>query len=424
MALPCFAFLFKSKTQLARIDIASFWRFRLKMQPVFVLVKDFGPIIMRFVVLIMFICVGAAGCNADPRCRRETALLRAEILDLEDKYYLLKSQHQNALNDLNSYRGSNDSTDANLDDGQIIYESEMPVYEQQGDQVYRNEGFSFDEAPSSIPGQGNVQPFYGVEQPNLEINEPETIYPAEPTQSEQLPAPDSSSNQRRSGVMLNSPESQSTSTQTLVTEIVINRGQSRGHDVDGEPGDEGLNLLIQPKTARGETMLTSGELTISIIDPLEPAANQRIGIWKFLPKETELFFAEENETTRGILLHLPWDQALPQNKEIVVFVRFTTPDGRRLETSSQIRIAPPTKSYSTKEPLIANWSQQDRRWLSNGAGESLSGSIGEPVSINDQFNAPEISSLVDEFDQGMTIPARPASSGTSRIQKPTWRPVR
>ena len=49
---------------------------------------------MRYLPAILLI--GATlipvGCNSDLRCRRETALLRAEYLDLEDKYYALLAQ--------------------------------------------------------------------------------------------------------------------------------------------------------------------------------------------------------------------------------------------------------------------------------------------------------------------------------------------
>ena len=51
---------------------------------------------MRF-YLLTILCALALGCNSDPNCRRETALLRSEILDLEDKYYLLKSERDALL---------------------------------------------------------------------------------------------------------------------------------------------------------------------------------------------------------------------------------------------------------------------------------------------------------------------------------------
>lgn len=91
---------------------------------------------MRFFVLLC--CLGplAAGCNSDPRCRRETALLRAEILDLEDKYYLMKEQRDQALavaegEVVTQVVSQESGTDVIYDgfiDGAIIYDE--PVQEQ------------------------------------------------------------------------------------------------------------------------------------------------------------------------------------------------------------------------------------------------------------------------------------------------------
>jgi len=47
---------------------------------------------ISFAVLLIIAILLPVGCNSDLRCRRETALLRAEYLDLEDKYYSLLAQ--------------------------------------------------------------------------------------------------------------------------------------------------------------------------------------------------------------------------------------------------------------------------------------------------------------------------------------------
>ena len=45
-------------------------------------------------ILLIVTILLPVGCNSDLRCRRETALLRAEYLDLEDKYYSLLAQSE------------------------------------------------------------------------------------------------------------------------------------------------------------------------------------------------------------------------------------------------------------------------------------------------------------------------------------------
>ena len=147
------------------------------------------------------------------------------------------------------------------------------------------------------------------------------------------------------------------------TEISVNRSLTSGQDVNDSPGDDGLNLLLQTKDANGQIVLQAGELTVSLIDPKQ---RQRIGFWRFLAGETELFFVDENENTDGILLHLPWGESVPRRSRLLVHVSFVTPDGRTLTTSSDILIKPPTADYSPEDPTVINWTLQDARWGDSG----------------------------------------------------------
>ena len=132
-----------------------------------------------------------------------------------------------------------------------------------------------------------------------------------------------------------------------------------GQNVNDSPGDDGLNLLLQTKDANGQIVLQGGELTVSLIDPKQ---RQRVGFWRFLAGETELFFVDENENTDGILLHLPWGESVPRRSRLLVHVSFVTPDGRTLTTSSDVLIKPPTADYSPEDPTVINWTLQDDRW--------------------------------------------------------------
>jgi hypothetical protein len=356
---------------------------------------------MRFYLSIFVVCFIAIGCNSDPRCRRETALLRAEILDIEDKYYLLKSQRDAAIAELNA-DGKTDLAQrifpqVYLDDAGTTYENGV-IYDD--DMIY--DGVPFDDSPANT----------------IPIDAPENRIPRESIESvpsqDSIPSPDSifgTSNSRRqrrapesnlakSGAARSSTLVKTNSANTGVTGITIHRGETRGQDIDGKPGDEGLRVLIQPKSASGETLLEPGQLTVSVIDPDATSANQRIGLWKFLPEETALFFTEGSSPTDGILLNLPWDQATPRGKQVVVFARFQTEDGQRWETSAPIRITPWTEKtpdsapVDGKQSLIADWKNQDPS--------------SRPGTNNDR----------------QTMPVKAASTGTSRISKPTWRPVR
>lgn len=392
-----------------------------------------GPPIMRFELMILGLCVIAAGCNADPRCRRETALLRAEILDLEDKYYLIKSERDQAVAELNAHPDhetrfpghfSSNLTGSGINGARVIHEE--IIY----DDVTDNAEFYPNGSPAEekvildwetkrarsryLPRDTIWQEEERSRRPNpptrtykFDAEHPETIVPLPPAEvtptSDVLPQPDDYPGQPVSRNNINSPKSSSAavarhtrashtkSTGSTASEIVIRRDHSRGQDSDGRPGDDGLEILLQLKTTRGETVLEVGELTIGMIDPLASSANQRIGKWNFLPKETALFFVDENAETRGILLKLPWEQAIPRGRKVVVFVRYTTRDGRRLQTSAQIPINPPNDELGPAEAsLIA------------------SGSANRESNTDSRVN----------LESGF------ADRGEARLAKPNWRPVR
>jgi len=201
--------------------------------------------------------------------------------------------------------------------------------------------------------------------------------------------------------------------------VIINDAATRGHDVDGNPGDEGLDLLIQPRSADGQIQLVAGQLTVSVIDPNEAPEQQRIGLWKFLASETELFFANDELGSYGILLHLPWDQQTPINRKLIVHVRYLTPDGRTLTTSSEVQITPPVPNYSPHDPLVSGWTKRDSRWIP-GLAKKLQ--AAKTSNWQNRQSASSPSTNPGRANSGIRLtPARPAKA---TISKPAWRPIR
>ena len=215
-----------------------------------------------------------------------------------------------------------------------------------------------------------------------------------------------------------------------------------GQDVNDSPGDEGLNLLLQTKDASGQIVLQAGELTVSLIDPKQ---RQRIGFWRFLPGETELFFVDEQKDTDGILLHLPWDESAPQRARLLVHAQFVTADGRILTTSSDVLIEPPTEEYSPEDPTVINWTQRDARWgdtgdyvstnvssdrEDSGYGDSFSGNrrprTKEAWQPNGTYNRGAKFSQSNDRDYPNKRPSDPArkTEVTDHPDQPKWRPVR
>lgn len=375
----------------------------------------------------------SAGCHSDPRCRRETALMRAEILDIEDKYAALKSRYEANAIRLHSLTGEPiDQTiysqESNYQD--VVLEDEF-LNEMIIDEGYSSSAPIVDESGLLLSApQTIVQPGY-----NGGIVPAESIPQVAPQRSiDSLPLPGDNSGQTGDSTefRLNVPglnrfgnngQARGASArlgQATATEIVVNRSATRGQDVDGVLGDEGLNLMIQPRSANGRVVLQAGDLSVSLVDP---KLRKRIGFWRFLPEEVELFFVNDEIASEGILLHLPWDEATPQRARLLVHVEFVTTDGRVLKTSSDVLIRPPADDYSPGDPLVARWTQRDSRWSGNTDDSYDRG------AYEDQWEQ-SIEQGDARFSRSNGVPSRIASEprgnrkSRANPDQPKWRPVR
>ena len=440
------------------------------------------------------------GCNADPSCRRETALLRAEILDIEDKYAVLQSKYESTATELHHFNGQPiDQTmygatsnyhnvilnEEIISNGEIITDhGSYPGYVESyptGEVIYGNTIQSY---PQGYPqGSGVI-----IEDPSLQLGTPYnggfinesigegvleengTPLPTSPRNQNSLPLPNDTRNRRsiktdeldvelpglnrrsipaiqasttlgrKRGNRLNDVN---VATRSAATEIVVNRSGTSGHDVDGARGDEGLNLLLQTKNSKGQIVLQGGELTVSLIDPKQ---RQRIGFWRFLASETELFFVDNDQNSDGILLHLPWDESVPERARLLVQVQFVTNDGRTLTTSSDVLIEPPSKNYSPDDPLVVNWTQSDSRWGDTGGGFVTTG-VDSFDDLDDSFEIDNRQQAKDDWQENGTYKrgakfsqlhdrdhssdedsssgdANRISEAVDNPDQPKWRPVR
>ena len=459
---------------------------------------------LRRLMVAFGICfvLTSIGCNADPSCRRETALLRAEILDIEDKYAVLQSRYESTATELHQFTGAPiDQTmygassnyqgvilnEQVISNGQIITnQGSYPGYVESYPTEQVIYGNSVQSYPQGYPQGSSVI----VENPSLQLGTPysqETLVnpsqnfgqpanggiinesigegvldpsgsplPASPRTPGGLPLPGDTRNQRRirtddfdldipgqdrrsipaiqASTTLNRNRGNAATSRSTATEIMVNRSVTSGQDVDGSLGDEGLNLLLQTKNSSGQIVLQGGELTVSLIDPKQ---RQRIGFWRFLASETELFFVDKNQDTDGILLHLPWDESVPQRARLLVHVQFVTGDGRTLTTSSDVLIKPPTNDYSPDDPLVINWTQSDARWGDADGGYVVTGlePFDDSIEIEHRRRAEDDWQENGTYKRGAKFSVlhdNDSSNGkAARVTKavdnpdqPKWRPVR
>lgn len=272
---------------------------------------------MRIVLIIIALCLILGGCNADPRYRRETALLRAELVDLEDKYFVLRSQRDAAMDALRGQgkgeeaekimrRSPNDPVSANN-----LFLG-VPVL-CQDDVCF---GDSATEAPSFRHQDYRHQDFHSEEG---------SSHSSRVTR----PARDAGSIRQ-----VGSDRSGSGSGGGNVVAVELNDQASFERD-DPLTGAPGVQILLQPFDGQGQLFLDAGSLEVSLIDPYRSTVSQRIGFWKFLPEEVELF-ADPAEL--GILLHLPYQDLFPVGDEVEVVIRYRGSSGQALRTSHKIKV--------------------------------------------------------------------------------------
>ena len=196
---------------------------------------------MRFALPAIILCLSVIGCRVSPHAEREIAMLRAEILDLEDQYYAIKSQRDSAVSRLR---------DCGVDymiDGECVDCGPGSVLYGGSGGASLDSGRGFETAPSS-----RSEPTLSVEdQIEEERNGPGTRQNRAPSLEEI--SPDSASYSNSNGTRLVSETGQ-------ISRIVINRRFSGGQDLDGKTGHEGLALLIQPINESGQVQKTAGHV--------------------------------------------------------------------------------------------------------------------------------------------------------------------
>ena len=421
---------------------------------------------ISFAILLIVTILLPSGCNSDLRCRRETALLRAEYLDLEDKYYSLLAQSEGGITQGSTIIDNSVSMASGYENA-VVLDSGLPV----GSGVIVDQGaMSQNSATPEItyydqtPGYQNsgqvigtaVAPgmTYGGVIDSAPVATPTLAAPLINDQSnesgrstESLPVPSGIDSDGNRGLRdslfdeteplpsIESPSKESVidefdgisildpsaprleaefaaSSKTIgqVSKVQINSSVSRGENTDGIAGDDELRLLVQPMTASGDVIEQAGNLTISVVDPAAEQGQQQVGYWEFVRSETELFFARDEFDNRGLLLKLPWTNDPPANANLNVYVRYETATGDVIETTGDVTIDPPGLS-------LDNIAIETFETPSSSSGDWYKGQVRQRRSRD---ASPQTSSI-------KTRPIRstqPSQQSDDYYRRPAWKPVR
>lgn len=118
--------------------------------------------------------------------------------------------------------------------------------------------------------------------------------------------------------------------------LKINSLLTGGIDRDGQPGDDQVTVVFAPVDDQGNPVRTPGSIECALLDPAQPAASQRLGLWTFDSQKSEAAWSSTLGNF-GYRLELPW-QTPPSSRDLVLHIRLNAANGSQFETSGPIRV--------------------------------------------------------------------------------------
>jgi hypothetical protein len=120
-----------------------------------------------------------------------------------------------------------------------------------------------------------------------------------------------------------------------VRKITIGRGTS-GFDNDRVPGDEGINVWIEPRDAGDRVVKAPGNLQLAILEIAPTGEKYILGTWDICSEKLQPMW-KQGLLSVGYMAPLTWTTP-PRFENIRVVARFCLPDGRTLEADRDLKI--------------------------------------------------------------------------------------
>jgi hypothetical protein len=134
-----------------------------------------------------------------------------------------------------------------------------------------------------------------------------------------------------------------------VTHLFLNPALTGATDFDGQPGDDGLRVVLEPRNATEAVVPEAGSVSIVVLDPDRQGDAARVARWDFDQSAMRQLIVDSS-SGRGIKLEMPWPAAAPAVNRLKLFVRYETLDGRRLQADREIYVSPPGQAISRWTP--------------------------------------------------------------------------
>jgi hypothetical protein len=131
-----------------------------------------------------------------------------------------------------------------------------------------------------------------------------------------------------------------------VRQVVLGR-LTGGYDEDDCPGDEALQVVLEPRDADGHALKAPGFVRIVVLEITPEGLKAPLSSWDISPDQLRRTWRDGLLST-GYHVVLPW-KAWPASNRLRVVAQFTLADGRLFEAEKDVTVHLPPAAY--RKPL-------------------------------------------------------------------------
>ncbi|MER3416078.1 MAG: hypothetical protein C4297_07715 [Gemmataceae bacterium] len=128
-----------------------------------------------------------------------------------------------------------------------------------------------------------------------------------------------------------------------------------GYDQDPEcPGDEALQVLIEPRDADDHSVKAPGDVRIEVSEITPEGLKRPLSVWELTAKDLRRKWEQPLFGDPAYRLILPW-KVQPTMEKLRVVVQFQTADGRRFEVDRDVSVRlpkPPARRPTLRGPHL------------------------------------------------------------------------
>jgi hypothetical protein len=176
----------------------------------------------------------------------------------------------------------------------------------------------------------------------------------------------------------------------VVSQIVLGRGTG-GFDADHQPGDDALQVVLEPRDPTGHVIKAAGSVQIEVLEVGSGDQKTSLSTWDISPEELMCAW-RPGLWSSGYFLILPW-KTWPSTNRLHLVVQLTVGDGHAFKAEKTFTIRPTPAAHrkpaaDTPTPLPAprkleskpeaHGKAPDPVWPKEGVVETTTNWMGTP----------------------------------------------